>query len=64
MKKEKLKITGMHCKSCAMLIEESLNDIGVKVHFEKDTANVEFDEKKTDLEKIRKIIKDEGYGVE
>ncbi len=64
MKKEKLKITGMHCKSCAMLIEESLNDIGVKVHFEKDTANVEFDETKTGLDKIKKIIKDEGYGVE
>lgn len=64
MKKETLKVTGMHCKSCAMLIEETLSDNGVKVYFNKDQATVEYDEKKISSEKIKKLIKDDGYGVE
>jgi copper chaperone len=66
MKKVTLKVKGMHCKSCSMLIEDALEDIGVKakVDSEKDSAVVEFDENKISEEKIKATIKGEGYKVE
>lgn len=56
----------MHCKSCEVLIKESLNDINVKaeVDYEKGTVEVEFNEKETSLDKIKEIISKEGYKVE
>jgi copper chaperone len=61
-----LKIKGMHCKSCKMLIEDALEDLGVKsnVDNEKGTATIEFDESKITEEKIKDAIKKEGYQVE
>jgi copper chaperone len=61
-----LKVKGMHCKSCSMLIEDALEDIGVKskVDSEKGIAVVEFDENKVSEEKIKAAIKGEGYKVE
>ncbi|MBT3836068.1 heavy-metal-associated domain-containing protein [Candidatus Woesearchaeota archaeon] len=65
--KQTLKIKGMHCKSCKMLLEDALEDINVKVdvNYDLGTAEVEFDESKTSLEKIKETIKAEGdYQVE
>ena len=61
-----LKIKGMHCKSCKMLIEDALDDLDVKseVDSEKGTAAIEFDESKITEEKIKKAIEKEGYKVE
>jgi copper chaperone len=66
MKKITLKVKGMHCKSCSMLIEDALEDLGVKskVDSDKGTAIVEFDENKVSEEAIKKAIKAEGYKVE
>jgi copper chaperone len=66
MKKVTLKIKGMHCKSCEMLIEDALEDIQVKgkVDSKKGLAIVEFDESKVSEEKIKKTIVGEGYKVE
>ena len=52
--KKILKIKGMHCKSCEMLIKSELEDIGVKAEIEYSSgkAIVEFDESKTSLGKI------------
>lgn len=61
-----LKVEGMHCKSCIMIIEDSLNDIGAK------NIKVSLDEKKkigsvlcefSDRNKIVKAIEAEGYKV-
>ena len=54
-----LKIKGMHCKSCKMLIEDALEDLGVKsnVDNEKGTATIEFDESKITEEKIKDAIR-------
>jgi Cu+-exporting ATPase len=45
-KKAELKISGMHCATCAITIEESLAHIkdvsSVQVNFGTDTAHVEF----------------------
>jgi copper chaperone CopZ len=66
--KKKLKITGMHCTSCAMNIDGELEDTdGVKAantSYAKSITNVEFDPKKVSLEKVISIIKTTGYTAE
>jgi copper chaperone len=66
--KIQIKAKGMHCKSCDMLIEDSMSDldgvINCKSSFEKQIVDVEFDEKKVTLDQIKKVIVDEGYEVE
>jgi Cu+-exporting ATPase len=68
MKKEILKIKGMHCASCATNISNALKkEEGVKsadVNFAIEKASVDFDEEKIDLEKIKKTVVDAGYEVE
>jgi Cu+-exporting ATPase len=65
MKKIILKITGMHCTSCAMNIDGELEDTeGIKqsnTNYAKQQTEVEFDEKKIDEKKILKIISSVGY---
>lgn len=66
MKTITLKITGMHCKSCEMLITDALMDAGAgsaKVDSKTGTAIIDFDEKKISLEKIKIIIETEGYKI-
>ena len=66
MRKVTLKVKGMHCKSCSILIEDVLEDLGVKskVDSDKGIAAVEFDENKVSEDKIKAAIKKEGYEVE
>ena len=67
MKKTELKIKGMHCPSCTMLVKEALTDVkGVKdakVDLKKENAIVEYDEKLADEQKMIAAIKAEGYEV-
>ena len=60
-----LKISGMHCVSCSMLIEGELEDMGVqaKANYAKQLVEVTFDEKKTKEEAIIKVIEKLGYQV-
>lgn len=64
--KTTLKIKGMHCPSCEMLIADELEESNVKskVNHKTGTAEIEFDESNISLEKIKQIIKKEGYQVE
>jgi Cu+-exporting ATPase len=66
-KKAELKISGMHCATCAINIEESLGQIKdvskVQVNFGTDTAHVEFDPTKVSLSELEKAIKTVGYDV-
>ncbi|MBL7052018.1 MAG: heavy-metal-associated domain-containing protein [Nanoarchaeota archaeon] len=65
MKIEKFKVGGMHCKSCEMLIKDSLEDLGVKdISFINNEITITFDESKISLETIKKVIEKEGYKVE
>ena len=65
MKKIQLKIKGMHCASCEVLIQDALEEVGAKakVDSKMGTARIDYDEKKLTEEKIRQIIKKEGYVV-
>ena len=66
-KKAELKISGMHCATCAVNIEESLSQIKdvskAQVNFGTDTAHVEFDPKKVSLTDLEKAVKTAGYDV-
>ena len=52
----------MHCKSCEILIKDSLEDLGVKTIFNNNIATIEFGES-IKLEEIKKIIEKEGYKI-
>ena len=66
MKKITLKVKGMHCKSCEVVISEALEEAGAKskIDSKKGIAVIEFDEKSITEDKIRKIIQNEGYTIE
>ncbi len=64
MKTATLIVDGMHCKSCELLIEDSLKEIGVeKVLFEKNRVKVFFEESKIKLQQVKETIRNEGYKV-
>jgi len=65
LEKATLDIKGMHCASCAVSIEDSLNRVeGVSraaVNFANERAIVAFDPALTNREAIKKAIRDAGY---
>lgn len=63
MKKIKLEIEGMHCASCGKLIEMELKDKVNKINIDssKNTAEIDFDEKKINEKQIIEIITKLGY---
>lgn len=67
MKKKVFTITGMTCNACARAIEKKVAKIdGVKsasVNFATEKLTVEFDESKTNFEKIKEAVEKAGYGV-
>jgi copper chaperone CopZ len=60
-----LKVKGMHCKSCEMLLSGIFEDNGVKaeVSLKEGRVNVEFDSGKMTVAGIKSIIKNAGYQV-
>ncbi|OGJ48155.1 hypothetical protein A2344_02835 [Candidatus Peregrinibacteria bacterium RIFOXYB12_FULL_41_12] len=67
MKNIQLKIEGMHCASCAKIIEMELSDLKgiskVNVSFADKTAAVSFDEEKLSEKEIAETIKKAGYKI-
>jgi len=65
MIKRQLKLSGMHCVSCSMLIEGELEDMGVeaKANYAKQYVDVVYDERKITDTDIRKAIEKLGYTV-
>lgn len=65
MKKEQIQISGMHCVSCANLIEKSIKKLdGVtqaNVNFAAEKAHVVFDENKLSIEDVINAVKKAGY---
>ncbi|MDA8352596.1 MAG: copper chaperone CopZ [Firmicutes bacterium] len=62
-----LKVEGMSCGHCKSAVEGALNKVkGVEqaqVDLEAGTATVKYDEQKTDLEKMKQAVEDQGYDV-
>lgn len=65
MTKKQYKVVGMHCASCAAVIEADLEDAGVNAScsYAKQTLDVEFDDTKVKEEKIHSIIQESGYSL-
>ena len=65
MQKTKLKITGMHCTSCAINIDFDLEDLegvkSVKTSYAKQETDVEYDENLLKFDEIVNTIKKTGY---
>ena len=61
-----LKVTGMHCKSCEMLLMDSISEIKgvekVNADSKKGTINVSYSDEPI-LESVKKTIEKEGYVV-
>lgn len=56
-------IKGMHCNSCAQLIEAELKNKvnNIKVSYANEKAEIDFDDKKISESEIKKIIESHGY---
>ena len=65
MKKIMLDVKGMHCTSCEMLIQDSLEELGIQteVSHEKGTVSATFDENSITEDQIKEAIVKEGFGV-
>jgi P-type Cu+ transporter len=67
MKKTNLEVSGMHCASCATIINKALaKKDGIQeanVNFATSNARVVFDNKQLSEEEIIKLIKKKGYGA-
>ncbi|MCK5023105.1 MAG: copper-translocating P-type ATPase [Candidatus Aenigmarchaeota archaeon] len=65
--KKKLPIQGMHCASCANIIEKKVGKIpgieSANVNFAAETLLVDFDDKITGVSEIIGTIKNAGYGA-
>lgn len=59
------KVKGMHCSSCAVNLEWTLEDLGVKAkcHFAKAQVEVEYDRSKIQESQIKDAVKRAGYEI-
>jgi len=62
-----IKIKGMHCNSCVILIEAALKEMdaisNVQISYQNGNALIEYDEDKIDVNEIEKTIRNEGFEV-
>lgn len=60
-----LRLTGMHCPSCAMSVDDALEELdGVrrsKTSYGRARSKIEFDEQRVDMDTIRETIAQLGY---
>ena len=63
----KIKTTGMHCPSCEMLVQDSLEDehgiSKAEADYKSGVININFDDAKINIQSIKQIIKKEGYEI-
>ncbi len=66
-KQAELRLSGMHCATCAVTVEEALRRVpevsSVTVNLGKDSARVEYDSGKTNLEELERVVREAGYEV-
>lgn len=65
MQKITLKLTGMHCISCSVLIDTVLEELpgvkSAKSSYAEQKVEVEFDPAQVQLAQMIEVIKSEGY---
>ncbi|NWJ46860.1 MAG: heavy-metal-associated domain-containing protein [Chloroflexi bacterium] len=67
MAKKLFQIEGMHCASCALLIDEELEELSgirrARTSYARQQAEVEYDEQQVNEQKIIATISGVGYKV-
>ncbi|MDH8001290.1 copper chaperone CopZ [Bacillus cereus] len=62
-----LNVQGMTCNHCKMSVTNALTELegvqNVEVHLQEGTVNVEYDDTKVNVEKLKEVIEDQGYDV-
>jgi len=65
MKKEIFTVQGMSCEHCVRAVENAVKSVAgvasIKVDLKTSKAEVEFDDTKATLDKIKKAATEEGY---
>lgn len=63
MTKKTYRINGMHCPSCALVIESDLEEAGItaRCNYVRSTLDVAFDETKIPESKITETVRSSGY---
>lgn len=68
MEKIALKVRGMHCTSCEMLIKDMLEEMpgisNVEISKREKKVTLSYDEKNISLHQIKALIEKEGFEVE
>lgn len=62
-----LKLTGLHCTSCAVNIDLALEDlpsVKAKTNYAKSETKIEYDPNKVTLDQIYFVIRDLGYKID
>ena len=66
-KRQNINISGMHCSSCANLVERQLKKVNgvttVNVNFASEKASVTFDPNITKVSEFKKAIENAGYSI-
>lgn len=67
MEKMALKVSGMRCSGCEILVSEALEEMdGVQMataSHQTGVVEVEFDALKTSVESMKKVIEEQGFRV-
>lgn len=67
MQKIIVPISGMHCRSCEMLVEEKLSEISkikkIEVNCKRGEATIHYDSQKPSMAEIERAIREAGYAI-
>ncbi|ANB59038.1 MULTISPECIES: copper chaperone CopZ [Bacillales] len=62
-----LQVEGMTCGHCKMAVTNALKKLdgvrNVEVHLQEGTVDVDYDETKVSVEKLKEAIEEQGYDV-
>jgi copper chaperone len=65
MTKEKIKVEGMSCGHCEMKVKKAVESVEgvreVEVNLRDKQVAIEYEERKTSLEKIKAAVREAGY---
>lgn len=66
MTKKSYKVLGMHCPSCALVIESDLEDAGINAscNYARATLDVEYNERIINEERVRSVVEKAGYQLD
>ncbi|TLU86215.1 MAG: heavy-metal-associated domain-containing protein [Chlorobium sp.] len=66
--KSELKVTGMKCSGCELLVTEALEVLdgveNVAASYQKGTISIEYDPARVSIDGIKAVVSEQGFSVE